>query len=354
MARFIKSRKKSQGASPGALIFLGNKKMEQPEFHLMIYDKDSVSETPLGSLDEIPDEIPDNSVMWINIFGLHDIKIIETLGDFFDIPSLDLEDILNPDQRPKLSVNENNLNIFLKILEYKEDQKRVTGDQISIVIGSNYVITFQETVTHYFDPVRERIRTSKGKIRQSGPDYLAYALIDTLVDGYIHNIENLGSTIEALEKEVLHQTRKETLYQIYQLKTNVSFIRKNVWPLKEIMLFLNKSDSKLIQKKTLSYLKDLQDLTTQALEAIDIYYNMTNDYLNIYHANVGNRTNDVMKVLTIFASIFIPLTFIAGVYGTNFDYLPELHFKYSYFIMLGVMLAIALTMLFYFKRKDWL
>ena len=196
--------------------------------------------------------------------------------------------------------------------------------------------------------------TAKARIRQSGPDYLAYALIDTLVDGYIHNIESLGIAIEAMEQEVLHQTRKETLFKIYQLKTNVSFIRKNVWPLKEIMLFLNKTETNLIHKKTLTYLKDLQDLTTQALEAIDIYYNMTNDYLNIYHANVGNRTNDVMKVLTIFASIFIPLTFIAGVYGTNFDYLPELHYKYSYFIMLSVMLLIALVMLYYFKTKDWL
>ncbi len=354
MARFIKSRKKSQGASPGSLIFLGNKKMEQPEIHIMVYGKDSVSERKLDTLDEIPDEIPDNMVMWINIYGLHDTKIIETLGDFFDIPSLDLEDILNPDQRPKLNVNENNLNIFLKILEYKEELKRVTGDQLSIVVGENYVITFQEMVARYFEPVRERIRNSKGRIRQSGPDYLAYALIDTLVDQYIHTIENLGNTIESMEQEVLHQTKKETLHKIYQLKTNVGFVRKNVWPLKEIMLFLNKSDTTLIHKKTLTYLKDLQDLTTQALEAIDIYYNMTNDYLNIYHANVGNRTNDVMKVLTIFASIFIPLTFIAGVYGTNFDYLPELHYKYSYFIMLGVMLIVALAMLYYFKTKDWL
>jgi magnesium transporter len=223
-----------------------------------------------------------------------------------------------------------------------------------MVLGSNYLITFQEMVARYFEPVRERIRAGRTKIRQSGPDYLAYVLIDTLVDSYIQNIESLGSSIEELEDEVFHSSKKETLQKIYRLKTNISFIRKNVWPLKEIMLALNKTELKLINKKTFTYLKDLQDLVTQAMEAADIYYNMTNDYLNIYHANIGNRTNDVMKVLTIYASIFIPLTFIAGVYGTNFDFLPELHFKYSYPIMWGVMLITAGIMLYFFKRKGWL
>ncbi|MFA5533246.1 MAG: CorA family divalent cation transporter, partial [Mariniphaga sp.] len=159
---------------------------------------------------------------------------------------------------------------------------------------------------------------------------------------------------EAMEDEVLHHSQNSTVEKIYRFKTNISFLRKSIFPLREIMLFLNKVETKLIQKKSIHYLKDLNDLTTQALEAVEIYYNMANDYLNIYHSNISNRTNEVMKVLTIFASIFIPLTFVAGVYGTNFDYLPELHFKYSYFIMLGVMLAIAITMLFYFTRKKWL
>ena len=355
MARFLRSRKKAQGAPPGSLIFLGNKKMESSELHLMIYNKDSVEEKQIYRVADIPDNLPEGTIMWINIYGLQDIELIEKLGKRFSIPPLELEDILNPDQRPKLSETEENLTVFLKVLEYKSDIKRVAGDQITIVFGQNYVITFQEAVAGYFEPVRQRIRTGGlGRIRQMGPDYLAYALIDTLVDGYIHNIENLGSAIESLEEEVLHETKKNTLHNIYGLKTNVRLIRKNVRPLKEIMLFLVKNNTSLVNKKTISYLKDLQDLTAQAIDAIDIYYNMTNDYLNIYHANVGNRTNDVMKVLTMYASIFIPLTFIAGVYGTNFDYLPELHFKYSYPIMWGVMITIAGVMLYYFRKKDWL
>ena len=187
-----------------------------------------------------------------------------------------------------------------------------------------------------------------------GADYLAYTLMDTLVDMYIHTIENVGTAIEDMEEEILTQTQKSTLEKTYRLKTNVGFIRKNIWPVKEIMFYLNKTDTALVDKKTLAFYKDLNDLTLQALEAVDIYFNMTNDYLNIYHANVGNRTNEVMKVLTIFASIFIPLTFIAGVYGTNFNYIPELEYRYSYFIMIGGMVILAAVMLYYFKRKDWL
>jgi magnesium transporter len=354
MARFLKSRKSSHGASPGSLIFIGNKKMEKSEIHLIIYNKDSITEKQVNSIKEIPETPPDDTIMWLNIYGLQDTDLIATVGDHFNIPTLELEDILNTDQRPKISENENNLTIFLKVLEYRQEEVKVFSDHISIIIGSNYVITFQERIAKYFEPVRERLRNGRGRIRQSGPDYLAYALIDTLVDGYIHTVESVGTSIEVMEDEVLTQLQKDTMLKIYRLKNNISFIRKNIWPLKEIMIYLNKTESKLVRKKTLTFLKDLQDLTTQALEAVEIYYNMTNDYLNIYHANVGNRTNDVMKVLTIFASIFIPLTFIAGVYGTNFDYLPELHFKYSYFVMLGLMLIVAIIMLIYFKTKDWL
>jgi magnesium transporter len=354
MARFLRSRKKSHGAPPGSLIFLGNQKMEKSQVTLTIYNKDSVEEKEITNLSEIPDELHQGTKIWLNVYGLQDIELIEKLGQRFSIDNLELEDILNPDQRPKISYGENNLVIFLKILEYRTDIKRIAGDQISIVLGDNYVITFQEVIAKYFEPVRSRIRNGKGRLRNSGPDYLAYALIDTLVDTYIQNIEILGSSIEALEEEVLHEIKKETLHEIYRFKTNVRLVRKNVRPVKEIMLMLVKNSSNLVNKKTLSYLKDLQDLTAQAVDAIDIYYNMTNDFLNIYHANVGTRTNDVMKVLTIYASIFIPLTFIAGVYGTNFKFIPELDYKYSYPIMWGVMIIIAGIMLYFFRKKNWL
>lgn len=328
--------------------------MDKPEIHLMVFNKETLEEKQVESLDGIPETIPEGSVLWVNIYGLQDTELISKAGERFSIHPLELEDILNTDQRPKVTENESNLTFFLKILQYHEDTGRVTGDQISIVLSKNTIVTFQEKPAHYFDPVRERIRNGRGRIRNSGADYLAYALIDTLVDGYIHSIESLGSSMENMETEVLHITQNSILEKIYRHKTNVGYIRKSVFPLKEMMLNLNKTESQLIQKKTITFLKDLNDLTTQVLEAVEVYHNMANDYLNIYHSNVSNRTNDVMKVLTIFASIFIPLTFIAGVYGTNFDYLPELHFRFSYFIMWVIMIVIAIVMLFYFKRKNWL
>lgn len=354
MARFLKSRKKSQGTSPGSLIFIGSKKMEKSEISYILYDSNSLTEKKVESLEEIPESIPEKSVLWINIYGLQDTDLIEKMGQQYSIPHLELEDILNTDQRPKISENPTNLIIFLKILEFRESDLHVYGDQLSIVVGKNFVITFQEKVANYLEPVRERIRNGKGRIRKSGPDYLAYSITDTLVDSYIQTIENMGTIIESMEEEVLRETHKQTLERIFRLKTNVGFIRKSIWPLKEIMLFLNKTETKLVDPKTKDFLKDLHDLTLQALEAVDIYYSMANDFLNIYHTNVSNRTNEVMKVLTIFASIFIPLTFIAGVYGTNFNYIPELEYRYSYFIMLGGMLIIAVVMLFFFRKKDWL
>ncbi len=354
MARFIKSRKKSHGTVPGSLIFIGNPKMEKTEIHLMIFNKEQLSETVVDRTDEIPDTVPEGTVMWVNVYGLQDTELIGRLGEKFAIQSLELEDILNTDQRPKLAENEKNLTFFLKVLDYHEDSRKISGDQVSIVLGKNRVVTFQEKQGHYFDPVRERIRNNRGRIRYAGADYLAYVLIDTLVDGYIHSIERLGTSMEDMENEVLHHSQKLTLENIYRFKTTIGFVRKSIFPLKEMMLFWNKTDSELIQKKTFSFLKDLSDLTTQALEAVEIYHNMANDYLNIYHSNVADRTNEVMKVLTIFASIFIPLTFIAGVYGTNFKYLPELNFKYGYFAMWGVMIVLAGIMLYYFRRKNWL
>jgi magnesium transporter len=354
MARFIKSRKKSHGTMPGSLIFIGNRKMDMSEIHLILYNREKYEETKVKGMDEIPENIPEGSVLWVNIYGLQDTSLMEKAGERFSIPSLELEDIMNTDQRPKMTENDKNLTFFMKVLDYHENSDRVTGDQISIVLKENTVVTFQEMRGHYFDPIRERIRSGRGRIRYSGADYLAYALIDTLVDGYIHSIESLGSGIEEMENEVLHNSQKSTLEKIYRFKSNLGFIRKSIFPLKEMMLYLTKTESVLIQKKTFSFLKDLYDLATQAFEAVEIYHNITNDYLNIYHSNLAIRTNEVMKVLTIFASIFIPLTFIAGVYGTNFDFLPELHFRYSYFVMWGVMVTIAIIMLFYFKRKKWL
>ena len=335
MARFLKNRQKAQGQAPGSLIFIGKQKMEKTRIRVIQYNKENIIEEEPENIDNVKSYIKKGYITWINIDGLHNTNPIEQLGSMFNLTSLALEDILNTDQRPKFIEDENNIVVFLKAFLYEKDARILSSEQISFIVADNYLITIQERVGDYFDPVRNRLRKSKGKIRFSDADYLCYTLLDSIVDSYIMNISVLGDIIEDQEEAILKGTNRRIIEDIYRHKTEMSFIRKSVRPVKEIMTHIIKSESKFIHPKTLIYLNDLDDLT-------------------VYHTNLSNRVNDVMKVLTIFASIFIPLTFIAGVYGTNFDYLPELHFKYSYFIMLGVMAIVAVIMLIFFSRKKWL
>jgi magnesium transporter len=354
MARFLKNRRKSHGEAPGSLIFIGKQKMEKSRIRVIQYNKENLVEKEPDKIEDAASFIKKSYITWINIDGLHEVNLMEKLEKIFKLSSLALEDILNTDQRPKFLEDENNIIIILKALTYDKDSSILHSEQISFILGEDYLITLQERVGDYFEPVRERIRKNIGKIRTSGPDYLCYSLFDTLVDSYIMNIEIVGDIIEAKEEVILKKPDKKIIEDIYRHKTEISYMRKSVRPVKEIMTHLMKSDSKYIHRKTHAFINDLDDLVTQAMEAVEIYYTMVSDQLTVYHTNISNRVNDVMKVLTIFASIFIPLTFIAGIYGTNFDYLPELHFKWAYFAMLGVMLCTAGVMLMYFRRKKWL
>ena len=354
MARFLINRQKSHGEVPGSLIFIGDRKMEKSTINVIQYNDDKLIEKEITKIENITNYISAGYVTWVNIDGLHDIDLMEKLEKMFKLSSLALEDILNTDQRPRFIEDENNVIIILKELSFDKDARSLSSEQISFILGDTYLITLQERAGDCFNPVRDRLRNSMGRIRALGSDYLCYTLLDTLADSYIMNIEALGDIIEAQEKAVLKWTSKKIIENIYRHKTEISYMRKTVRPVKEIMVHLIKSESKFINRKTHIYLNDLDDLVTQAMEAIEIYYTMVSDQMTVHHANLSNRANDVMKVLTIFASIFIPLTFIAGVYGTNFDYLPELHFRWGYFAMLGLMVCTTGLMLLYFKRKKWL
>ncbi|MBN1183081.1 MAG: magnesium/cobalt transporter CorA [Bacteroidales bacterium] len=353
MARFLKTRQKSHGEAPGSLIFIGKQKMENSQIRAIEFNKESIIEKELQGIDHFKEHLSKKHTTWLNIDGLHEANLMEQLRDMFSIPALIMEDILNTDQRPKIWIEEDKIIIILKAMYYDQKERLMHNEQISFIIGDNHLITLQERIGDFFEPVRDRLR--KGlPIREKGPDYLCYALMDTLVDLYISNIETLGSLVEDLETMILNQTGRDIVNEIYRHKTEISYMRKSIRPLKEVMVYLLKPDITCIKEPTQIYLKDLDDLLTQATEAIEIYYNMLTDHLTIYHTNLSNKVNEVMKVLTIFASIFIPLTFIAGVYGTNFDNLPELHFRYGYFYMWGVMILMAGGMLLYFKRKKWL
>jgi magnesium transporter len=353
MARFLTNRDKNKGAAAGSLIFIGDQVLEKSRIQITVYNRDTYIEQECDTFDEALQLMQPGCVSWFKITGIHDTNLIETIGNHFHIPHLILEDILNTDERPKLIEQDEHITIILKSIIFNEMNKHMRTDQISLLFGANFLLTFCEQSNEHFEGVHKRLRASIGRGRFSGSDYLCYALLDSLVDDYIINIETIGTIIEKLDINLKHSDGK-ILQQIYHFKTEITYMRKSIRPVKEIMVRLKQSESVLIDHKTFSYINDLDSLVMQSLEAIEIYYSMVSDQLLTYHAQVSNRANDVMKVLTIFSSIFIPLTFIASIYGTNFRYLPELNWQYGYFGMIGFMGVVTIIMLIFFRRKRWL
>lgn len=342
------------GKAPGELVFIGEQKLEESLIRVLDYDEENLDERYLKEIQESMPYKDSATVTWLNIYGMHDTGLLQSVGEVFGLHKLTLEDIGHTGQRPKMEDYDDYLFFVLKMMRYDEEKARVHSEQLSMVLGRTFLITFQEQPGDVFEPVRERIRKQKGKIRKVGIDYLAYTLLDTIVDNYIFIIERLGEQIEDIEDDILANPTQEILSKINSYKREMSYLRKTIRPAREFVLRLDRLDSDLIQEHTVPFIKDLLDLSNQAVEVIDTYREMLTDYLNIYNTGVGNRLNEIMKVLTIFSAIFIPLTFIAGIYGTNFDYLPELRYRYSYFIFWGVLVVVALVMLKFFKRRKWL
>ncbi|MEE4605904.1 MAG: magnesium/cobalt transporter CorA, partial [Desulfobacteraceae bacterium] len=244
--------------------------------------------------------------------------------------------------------------IVLKMLTYDEDQTHITAEQVSFILGPHYLISFQETEGDVFNFVRERIRKAKGRIRKSGCDYLVYALIDAIVDHYFLVLEKLGEKIELLEEDLLGDTQTENLQSIHHLKREMIFFRKQVWPIREILSTLMKEEGSLIQETTQIFIRDLYDHTIQVMDTIESFRDVLSGLQDLYLSTLSNRMNEVMKVLTIMATIFIPLTFIAGIYGMNFEYMPELKWPWAYPVLWILLIAIFVFMIFWFKRKKWL
>ena len=354
MARFVKNREASKGQAPGEIIFIGEKKVDEATIKMIDYDAETLTEQEIIDLSQIVGLKDTSTVTWININGLHDTDLIRNIGNVFDLHALVLDDIVNTSQRPSLEEYDDHLFFVLKMMYYDKDIHKTMSEQISIILGKNFLITFQERPGDVFEPIRERIRKQKGRIRKVGIDYLAYALLDVIIENYIIIIERFGERIEDIETEILENPNKEILSRIQKYKQEMNYLRKSIRPVKELTLQLSRLDSDLISEHTNPFIRDLLDLATQAVEAIDSYREMLSDHMEVYNTGVNNKLNEIMKVLTIFSAIFIPLTFIAGIYGTNFDNLPELHFKYSYFIFWGVLVTVAILMLRFFKKKKWL
>jgi len=286
--------------------------------------------------------------------GIHQVEVLELLGECFGLHPLVLEDILNTDQRPKMEDFSEYIFVVLKTFSYNDQSDEVEPEQISLILGPSLVLSFQERAGDVFDPIRERIRNGKGRIRRMGADYLAYALLDSIVDHYFIVLEQVGEDVEFLEEELVTNPTPETLQTIHNLKREMIFLRKSVWPLREVIGALERGESSLIKESTGIYLRDVYDHTIQVIDTIETFRDMISGMLDIYLSSVSNRMNEVMKVLTIIATIFIPLTLVAGIYGMNFQYMPELGWRWGYPIVWLVMLVIGAVMLVYFRRKKWL
>jgi magnesium transporter len=282
------------------------------------------------------------------------VDLIRTLGERFDLHPLVLEDVLSTGQRPKFEDFDDYIFMVLKTLHAGDESGHISTEQISVVVGGNFVITFQEVPEDPFEHVRARIRDGKGRIRSMGADYMAYALVDAVVDHYFIVLEQLGDEIEALGEEAVSDPTPDTLHTINSIKRELGSLRRSVWPLREVISAIQRAESELFSEKTEIYLRDVYDHTIQVVETIETFRDTVGGMFDTYLSSVSNRMNEVMKVLTIIATIFIPVTFVAGLYGMNFQRMPELAWPWGYPAALLVMLAIALTMIAYFRRKGWL
>ena len=335
-------------------MYTGEKKTGKVRITIIDYDEAQFQEKEAKSVEECFPFNDKSTVTWINIDGLHQVDIVEKIGRHFNLHPLVLEDIVNTGQRPKMEDFVDHIFVVLKMLYYDEKQKEAGAEQVSFVLGSNYVISFQETEGDVFDAIRERIRMARGRIRKMGADYLAYALIDAIVDNYFIILEHIGEKIEDIEDTLVMNPEPETLQAIHNLKREMIFLRKSVWPLREVISRLERWESPLIDKSTDIYLRDVYDHTIQVIDAIETFRDMLSGMLDIYLSSVSNRMNEVMKVLTIIATIFIPLTLIAGIYGMNFRYMPELEHPWGYPVVFLTMSIIGILMVIYFRRKKWL
>jgi len=355
MQKLLKKRSKKVGQPPGTLIHIGEETAKDASISVIAYRDEQFLEKEAASVEECLTFKNSESVSWINVEGINRPDILEKLGQCFGIHPLALEDIMATDQRPKIDDFGDYLFIVLKMIRYNGNNGGLDMEQVSLVLGRNFVISFQEgREGDVFDPVRERLRTAKGRIRKMGADYLVYALMDSIVDNYFTVLEKLGEAIESIEEKLVIDPTPDTLHLMHELKRDMIFLRKSVWPLREVISSLERGESPLIDKSTAIYMRDIYDHTIQVIDTVETFRDMLAGMLDIYLSSVSNRLNSVMKVLTVIATIFMPLSFFVGLYGMNFKYMPELEWHWGYPTVLVVMAVIAGWMLVLFKRKRWL
>ncbi len=354
MRNSIRKESRAAGLPPGTLVHIGERRLEQATIEVLDYTESELSERGAAGIDECRDLKGRPTVTWINVNGLHEVNVIEDLGELLGLHPLVMEDIVNTGQRPKIEDYDDYLYLVVKMLSYDVAGERVEAEQVSLVLASGCVLSFQERQGDVFDNVRERIRGDKGRIRKMGADYLVYALLDAVVDGYFLVLEQLGDRVEDLQDKVMAEPDESDRNEIHRLKRELISLRRSIWPLRDAVNVLIRDGSELVNEATRVFMRDVYDHSVQIIDTVETLRDMVSGLLDIYLASVSNRMNEVMKVLTIMASLFIPLTFIAGVYGMNFRHMPELEWKWAYPLVWLVMIVTALVMLEFFRRKKWL
>ena len=353
-SKLIKSRVKKVGLAPGELIPTNEKKPSKIALTLFDYDANKLVELQQASIQECLAYMATPGVTWINICGIDDTQTIEMVGRYFGLHPLLLEDITSRGQRSKLDDYKDTIYIVVKMLTYNNEKQETEDEQVSLVLGKNFVISFLESQNNIFAPVYERLRPSNSRIRQRDADFLCYTLIDCLVDNYFLTLEKVDQKLENLEEEVVKSPSPKTLQKIQHTRRELTLLRKSVWPMREVISNFRRIETPLIQESTKLYIHDVYDHTIQAIDTIESFRDIASGMLDIYQSNMTQRMNEIMKVLTVVSTLFVPLTFIASIYGMNFDHMPELHWEYGYYEVLGLMAALTVFMLYFFKRKGWL
>ncbi|MDF2987685.1 MAG: magnesium Mg(2+) and cobalt Co(2+) transport protein CorA [Eubacterium sp.] len=353
MPKLVKSRSGTIGLPPGSLVHIGEKKRDTTLITLIGYDEDNYEERKLEAMELKSFNKRENGVQWLNIEGLSDVDTLGKIGEMFNLHPLILEDILNTDQRPKIDINDEYIYISSKMLSYNSEVNEFDVEQVSFVLGKNYVLSISEKDTDVFEPVIHRLKQGMSRIRKLGADYLVYCLLDVIVDNYFAVLEGFGEKIEVVEDEMVIRTNRQTLGTIHDLKRQILFLHKAVWPLREVLSFLERGESLLVQEATGIYIRDLYDHVIQVMDTTETLRDILSSMLDVYLSSTSNRMNEIMKVLTIISTVFMPLSFIVGVYGMNIKNMPELNWPWMYPALWLVMISISVFMLIYFKKRKW-
>jgi magnesium transporter len=345
------NKHKKHGLPPGSLVYVGAPSNTRVKITLIEYNDEDYFEQEFYDLSECLAKLKPNHVKWINVDGVHQIELVEAIGKHFNIHPLTQEDIVHVEQRPKFEEYDNYVLAIMKMIDYQE---AISAEQLSLLLLDSTVISFQQKSGDAFDIIRNRLRQGKGRIRKLGADYLYYALMDAVVDFYFHVLEKIGDEVEVIEEQVIDKNQKDALKNLYELKRELIFLRKQIWPLRDLISNMKRSEVSLITDNTQLFLRDLQDHAIRIIDSVETYRDLLSGIMDVHLSNMSNKTNEVMKFLTVISSIFIPVTFVAGIYGMNFEFMPELKTTNGYFITWLVMIGMMVGQVIYFRKKKWL